>query len=75
MAGLVAQAQATRDGGFNHLDAVNRATQRATDRLARQVDHYVRVHESALAELDRIERTEPPADERRVDRRFADDDE
>lgn len=55
MDGLVAEARSSRDGAFNALDAVQRESRRNTQRLAGQVDRYLRVHETSMAEILRRE--------------------
>jgi hypothetical protein len=66
MDGLVAQAEAGRDSAVNQLDSLERETKRANDRLARQVDHFVRMHESAVSKLPAgaLEPERPPEDRR-----------
>jgi hypothetical protein len=55
MDGLVNEARASRDSTFNALDAVERESLRNSQRLAGQVDHYVQVHETSLAQILRLE--------------------
>jgi hypothetical protein len=55
MAGLVAEARSSRDHAINTIDAVERESRRDNARLAGQVDHYMRVHETSLADLLRRE--------------------
>jgi hypothetical protein len=64
MDGLVAEARSSRDHAVNTLDAVERETRRDNARLAGQVDRYMRVHETALAEILRREvpRLQAPTD-------------
>jgi hypothetical protein len=55
MDGLVNEARASRDSTFNALDAVERESLRNSQRLAGQVDRYVQVHETSLAQILRLE--------------------
>jgi hypothetical protein len=55
MDGLVAEARASRDHAVNAIDAVQRESKRDNARLAGQVDRYMRVHETSLAEILRRE--------------------
>ena len=63
---LVAGARADRDGVFNTLDAINRQTRAASDRLAAQVDQF-------LASAPAEQSVPNPDDER--DTRFDPEDE
>jgi hypothetical protein len=47
---LVVGARADRDGAFNTLDAINRQTRAASDRLAGQVDQFLADAKDASAE-------------------------
>lgn len=55
MDGLVTEARASRDRAFNTMHAVDRESQRATQRLAAQVTRFMGIHERAMAQLLRTE--------------------
>jgi hypothetical protein len=55
MDGFVAEARSSRDHAVNTIDAVQRESRRDNARLAGQVDRFMRVHETSMAEILRRE--------------------